>query len=60
MEDTSDVVNSRELYEQQKRLWMASYGEKGFIELCGPHIPKQVNHKSRERVAWITGSTEGI
>lgn len=44
LEDTSDVVNSRELSEHQKCLWMAGYKEKGLTGLCGPQILKQVSH----------------
>lgn len=49
--------NIRELCEHQKCLWMADFGGRRLIGLCGPHIPKQVSHRSRDRLAWIT---EGI
>lgn len=46
LEDTSDVVNSRELFEHQKCLWMADYKEEKLTGLCGPQILKWV--KSQE------------
>lgn len=55
LEDNSDVVNSRELFEHQKCLWMAGYEEKELIGLCGCKILKQVNHKSGERLLQIKG-----
>ena len=46
MEDISDVVNSRELFEHQERLWRAGYKEEKLTGLCGPQILKHI--KSQE------------
>ena len=46
LEDISDVVNSRELFEHQERLWRAGYKEEKLTGLCGPQILKHI--KSQE------------